>query len=134
MQRRAFGSLVFAFFLLWTMPVKALTASELLASCETLERTWDIQPNGEIRFRVNDGLSCWSYIQAFFDLAYARLRDSDRPNDPFKSPLDTCPPKGISQSQLVRMFLQHARAHTADLHNSAWTMMYSILRQNYPCP
>ena len=112
---RTVGTMLFGVFLFWTMPAAALTASQLLASCETLERTWDVQPNGSIRFQLNDGLSCWGYIQAFFDLSNLKLRSTDRPDDPATNPLEACPPDGIGLSKLVRMFFQYARTHTADL-------------------
>ena len=127
---------LFGFIVLWTLPspATALTASQLLTSCETLERTWSIQPNGSIRFQFNDGLSCWGDVQAFFDLSYVQLKSTDRPNDPFTNPLETCPPNGVSLTQLVRMFLQYAREHTADLHYEASMMMMTVLRQKFPCP
>jgi Rap1a immunity proteins len=124
----------FASFLILPSPARALTASDLLASCELLERTWLIQPDGSIRFALNDGLRCWGYINAFFDMAYFRITYTDRPNDPPVHPIPTCPPKGVSLAQLVRMFLQYARMHPNELHYEAGMMMWTVLAQNFPFP
>jgi hypothetical protein len=93
------------------------SAGDLLASCETLERGWQLQPSGSVNLQKNWGLVCWGYVGAFVDVAGLRA----------------CPPKGVTQTQLVRMFFQYARAHTANLHQPAFVEMTSMLDEKFSC-
>jgi len=116
----------------------ALSAGELLANCEQLERIWIVDGN-RVGFQLNDasaaaaGSKCWGYLNAYLDVAYVVLVDPEKPNDRPTRPLGSCLPKGIGLVQLIRMFLQHARAHPADLHESAYFMLANMLMKNFPC-
>jgi hypothetical protein len=115
----------------------ASTANELLAQCEQLERAWVIrnnemfiQPNVETGTSVDAG-RCLGYVEAFLGLASLHIIE---PNGPETRLIKTCPPKGVSLIQLVRMFLQYARSHPGQLHEQAFFMMNNLLVENFPCP
>jgi hypothetical protein len=116
----------------------ALTGGELLAECEQLERAWVIQGK-DIQIRTGGGTNqisvgkCWGYLEAYFDIAYVSVIDANNPNAPPTHPLNACPPKGVSLTQFIRMFLQKARNNPAQLHEPAFFMLANLLTQSFPC-
>jgi hypothetical protein len=122
-----------------TAQASALTAGELLNQCEQLERNWVIQ-GSTISLRSKPGLDiempawrCYGYLQAYFNLSYVQLTNADDPTAPPLRPLMACPPTGISFTQFVRMFLQEARSHPAELHEEAFFILANLLQKNFPC-
>jgi hypothetical protein len=118
--------------LTWIAPARAdIKGNELLAQCELLEKSWQVQGN-QVGLQYNDGLQCWGYLSAYFDLAYLNLYQVDGTiTKPF--PL-SCPPNGVSQVQFVRMFLQYARNNPSELHHPASMMIMTMLWRSFPCP
>lgn len=119
-------------------PASALTAGELLAQCEQLERMWvikgsDIQINTSRADVMFDAGQCWGFLSAYFELAYWKVSNSENPTAPPTNPLHTCPPKGISSSQMIRMFLQEARNNAGALHQNASLMISNMLVRSFPC-
>jgi Rap1a immunity proteins len=115
-------------------PASALTAGELLAQCEQLERTWVISGTDVQITRPNfDAGQCWGFLSAYFELAYVKLSNTENPTAPPTNPLHTCPPKGISFTQMVRMFLQEARNNAGALHQNASLMIWNMLARSFPC-
>jgi len=120
-------------------PAAAMKTGELLAQCEQLEKVWVIVGN-DVRFRTGSGINevivgrCWGYLNAYFDIAYVSLFNSENPSAPPTRPLGACPPTGVSLTQFVRMFLQKARANPAQLHEDAFSTLRNLLNENFPCP
>jgi hypothetical protein len=107
-------------------PASALTAGELLAQCEQLERSWVIR-GGDVQINIGqldassmlDAGKCWGFLNAYFDLAYVKLFNTENPTAPPTSPLHACPPNGISFTQMIRMFLHEARNNPGALNQDA---------------
>lgn len=136
-MRLCVAIVVTAMFAGASAPTSALTASELLAQCGQLEKTWVIQDDHHVTIRtdVTDAGRCWGYVNAYLDLSYIKLVDPSKPNEKPTRLLEVCPPsKGFNQLQLVRMFLQEARNQQAELHNPAFVMLSNLLTKNFPCP
>jgi Rap1a immunity proteins len=119
-------------------PALALTGNELLAECEQLERAWVIQGK-DVQIRTGGGIDhiavgrCWGYLQAYFEIAYIHLVNSEDPNAAPTRPLNACPPNGVSLTQFIRMFLQKARNNPAQLHQPAFFTLANLLTENFPC-
>jgi len=115
----------------------AITAGELLAQCEQLEKSWVIEGKN-IRIPINDaGVSagkCWGYLSAYHEIAYMRFVDRDDPSAPQTPALRACPPNGIGIVQFIRMFLQKARSNPAELHLPPFVMITKLLIESFPCP
>ena len=120
--------------------VSALTADDLLAKCEQLERTWVIQgdeisvrSSGDHQSTIDAGF-CLGYLEAYFDIAYVQFENLDNPNAEPVRPLRACPPKSVSLVEFIRMFLQTARNNPADLHQPAsFFIILILLNKNFPC-
>ncbi len=117
----------------------ALTAGELLAECEQLERSWVIKGR-DIEIRPLGGASdmmdagrCWGYLDAYFEMAYLQLHNPENPTAPPTNPLNACPPNGVSLTQVIRMFLQQARNSPGALHQTAFFMIQNMLTNTFPC-
>jgi hypothetical protein len=119
-------------------PAAAMKAGDLLAQCEQLERAWVIQGK-DVQIRTGGGIDgvavgkCWGYLNAFFDIAYVSFLNSEDPSAPPTHPLNACPPKGVSLTQFIRMFLQKARNNPAKLHEDALFMVMNLLVESFPC-
>jgi hypothetical protein len=112
---------------------KETTASELLNYCELLERTWTPEAHGA-QLQQNMGIYCWGLLGGFLDVAYIRYQEKD--GDPIYSPLSLmgiCVPSGVGRVQFVRMFLQYAHTHPAELHQGEIFMVVNTLKAGFPC-
>jgi hypothetical protein len=115
----------------------AITAGELLAQCEQLEKVWVIQGNGvsiPITSAGMNGQKCLGYLSAYHEMAYMKWADPDDPDAPPTPVLHACLPKGIDNVQLIRMFLKKARNNPAELHMPPFPMIVSLLIESFPCP
>ena len=109
------------------------TASELLAECDQLEKGWANYPiHGDEVPIVNEYAGqCWGYVRAFFELSYTYVPDPNGKATPLL--ITACPPNNVSVVQYVRMFLQKARNSPAQLHTDAFSMLWGMLIENFPC-
>ena len=109
-----------------------ISTGQLLSYCEQLEKNWQFTGDGKVEIRGGgtDAFRCWSYIEAFYELSYLVLVEEDGTQT---HPVKACPPKGVSLTQLIRMFLQYARSNPGELHWEASLAMLNLLHKNFPC-
>jgi hypothetical protein len=65
-------------------------------------------------------------LNTYLELAYVKESNTE-------GVLHTCPPKGISSTQMIRMFLQEARNNPGALHQDAFIMISNMLVRSFPC-
>lgn len=119
------------------MPAQAsvpLTMGQLLARCSQLEVTDDSQVKlkaASVTTALDAG-KCWGHLEAYLDLATVELSDPNLPNA--THPLGACPPAAqMNFAHMVRMFMEYARSHPADLQQTAAKAVSDMLREKYPC-
>jgi hypothetical protein len=117
----------------------AMTAGELLGQCEQLERNW-VTRGSDVQIDMSDASitfeagQCWGFLNAYFELAYVKLFNTEKPTAPATNPLHACPPNGaLSNTQLIRMFLHEARNNPSELNQGAFFVISNMLVRNYPC-
>jgi hypothetical protein len=106
-------------------PANAMSATDLLQSCEILVR--EARPTGGDRFSLPPGgLMCWYYMEAVQDAIV--LGDENG-----HLVLRVCAPEETDQMQLVRIFVQYARQNPAQLHQSGVWVAQVALSRAFPC-
>jgi hypothetical protein len=124
------------FLLVGHVPASALTAGELLAQCEQLERSWVIRGTSDVEITRPDFFDagrCWGYLAAFFEIGSFRVFNPENPTAPLTNPLHMCLPKGMNSTQVIRMFLQQARNNPGSLHQNAYVVVLNMLTKQFPC-
>ena len=104
---------------------RALSANDLLSSCEVLVRDGQQTVDGKIRFPTT-GQQCWFYMEAVQNMT--TLADDG------VVLLVVCSPPKSTLLQMVRGFTEYARQNPADLHLNASTIAVRALREAFPCP
>jgi hypothetical protein len=106
-------------------PAKALTAEEVLPSCEALIQQLRTLPNGNV-FVANDGFPCWYYFTAMQDLSRASDEGKSRI-------LGVCAPPEGQLTQFIRVFIAYANQHPEQTHLPAAFVALAALRAAFPC-
>ena len=114
--------LVFAALVLTSSPSAAMTAQELMPSCQAVP---DV-PLGAPMILPVAATPCWWYLGAFHDLQGV--------NDvPGASVLGTCPVRATF-TDAARLFVRYVRAHPKVAKERAALGALLALREAYPCP
>jgi hypothetical protein len=51
-----------------------------------------------------------------------------------KGTLQTCPPSGVEEGQLLRIVIKYLQDHAQRLHERHWFLIADALSQAFPCP
>jgi len=110
----------------WQPPsAKALTARELVESCNAVEQSARSAPGDTIDISP-EGLPCWYYISAVQNMS--ALVDSNN-----KRLLAFCPPAKSTTLDFVRAFLRSAeRKSETDVDNPAVPVLQALSKE-FPC-
>jgi hypothetical protein len=103
----------------------AMTAEQLLQSCEVLLRDAKFAPDGRVRV-PSDGMRCWNYMQAIQDVSVI----TDEEMQPL---LGFCAPPNSTLMQFIRIFVEHARRNTGELHQKGASVAQDALGIAFPC-
>jgi hypothetical protein len=69
---------------------------------------------------------CWGAFEVLMRVVYAM--------DPDKTPLmHVCPPGGLKQTQLIKVFLAYANQHPEQLHQEFFLLAMNSLVRAFPC-
>lgn len=107
-----------------------LTVGQLMVRCGQL----DMSESNQVKLRSGsvgaalDAGKCWGHLEAYLDLATIELPG------PRAHALGACPPRDqLNFTQMIQMFLQHARANPAELEKPAALIVANLLAQKFPC-
>ena len=104
---------------------KALTANELVESCNVVEQSAQSAPGDTVDISP-EGLPCWYYMSAVQDMS--ALVDSKN-----ERLLALCPPAESTTLDFVRAFLRSAeRKNETDVNNPAVLVLHALTKA-YPC-
>jgi hypothetical protein len=145
------GVFVVALPLLFSVNIaKAITLGELTRRCEALERFWRVHPSPEGQIAILnqiDPVFCFAYIQGITDLrGLIGFPDNPNPTSCYRTQegkigggwmchaaLGFCLPKGALSTQVLAVFLAHARSHVAQWHEEAWPHFLNAMQIAFPC-
>jgi hypothetical protein len=104
---------------------KALSANELVESCNVVEQSAQSAPGDTVDISP-EGLPCWYYMSAVQDMS--ALVDSKN-----ERLLALCPPAESTTLDFVRAFLRSAeRKNETDVNNPAVLVLHALTKA-YPC-
>jgi Rap1a immunity proteins len=107
---------------------KALTANDILTSCEALLRNF--KPLGGEQMSIpNQGAQCAGYISAFQGLSVL----IENNNDGSGRILKICAPPESTLVQFIRIYVNYAQANPRLLHQDAAELVLAALRKAFPC-
>jgi Rap1a immunity proteins len=111
-------------------PAKAITANDMLPSCEVFLREMKVQNDGQLSF-PREGQRCWYYIMSIQELS--TLAD-DVDHRPIVGALKICAPENSTLTQFLRIFVNYAQSNPDKLHLKASFVAVQALRKAFPCP
>ena len=150
---RATATIVATFTLLFLgQEAKAETLGDMKQQCEQLEDYWRVYPptkeNSLIPDRAGAAI-CFGFMEAIIgltggisipslaasgDLHCARTDEGKIVGGPnCGHTLGICPPKFVSYSQVLAVFLAYARSHAAQWHEDAAPQFQSAMMNAFPC-
>ncbi len=106
------------------VPAQAMTARELLNSCDAALRT--VRGSGASLSIAPAGQRCWNYMEAMQDMAALGDEGGHRL-------LGVCLPEAGRTDALVRTFATYARAHPDELDSRASAVLLYALRHKFSC-
>lgn len=102
------------------------TGEEVLSDCEQTLQGMIVDSSGVKLRRSLEGYRCLGYLRAVQGLVTFT-------DDGVHSVLHACPPSDGTLTQLVRIVVNHGRAHPEQLHKDAATFAVNALRAAFPC-
>jgi hypothetical protein len=103
----------------------AITTEQLLKSCSVVIKAAPAAKSATADIPAA-GLPCWYYMSALQNMS-ALASDSGR------RLLGVCPPADSTLLDFVRIFVQYAREHKADLEENAAAAAFLGLAKTFPC-
>jgi len=107
-----------------------LTVGQLMARCGQL----DVSEHNQVKLRSGsvgaalDAGKCWGHLEAYLDLSTIELPG------PRRHVLGACPPsEQLNFTQMIEMFLEHARNNPSELQKPAALIVANLLAQKFPC-
>ena len=116
--------LTVCFVLLSAFAAQAQSAKEMLGACEVLQRA--MHREGSIVPERADMNRCWGFMEAVQE--YAVLLDRNG-----KTLLNACPLSYTTTADIVKVFIQYARAHPEKLYQNAAAIAYDAMADAFPC-
>jgi len=104
----------------------AQTAGEMLRSCEILQRNAHIEGDSVFLPPDIDARQCWGFMAAVQQ--FSALADQSG-----KPLLNWCTPEDTKQSDIVRIFVDYARAHPDKMNLIAAAVAYNAMADAFPC-
>jgi hypothetical protein len=107
--------------------VSVRSGDDLLNACEAFERNVTVSSDG-INFGRSpaDAFVCYGFMIAVQQLSQAHEQDG-------QMTLSICAPPTSMLTQLIRVFLNYARAHPEELHHSGAQVAIMALQSAFPC-
>lgn len=102
------------------------TAGEMLRSCEILQRNAHIEGSSVFLPPDVDARQCWGFMAAVQQ--FSALADQNG-----KPLLNWCAPEDTKQSDIVRIFVDYARAHPDKVNLIAAAVAYNAMVDAFPC-
>jgi hypothetical protein len=119
-------------FALLTKEAAAVTADELLPSCELLvQQSKPVTPG--TTWVPTEGEKCWDYFEALWDVSLLVDRRSCNSVPCNKPVLGICMSEGVTLRQIVRAFVTAAHQNPGQLNSSAAAIALAALRDAFPC-
>ena len=115
------------------------TLGTMMNNCERLEPYWQEHPPTNNSFTVPDdslAATCAGFMTGFTQALRLVESPNDCPNGfgPNCHPLlHICIPKGVSEDQILAVFLAYARSHPALWHDQATSHFQTALIAAFPC-
>jgi Rap1a immunity proteins len=110
-------------------PAAAASTEEILQSCQIFLRNEKI--DGDTVFVAREGLPCWMYLSAIQDVS---MYSHTMPPDKVAPILGSCLPAESTETQLIRIFVDYAQRHLAQLHKKASYTAILAFAEAFPCP
>lgn len=107
--------------------VQAQTAGEMLKACEIAQRGMHVEGSHVFLPPGADVNQCWGFIEAVQE--YSMLADQDG-----RTLLHACPPEAGMTTQVLRVFIDYARAHPDKMHLPAAAVAFNAMADAFSCP
>jgi len=114
------------------------TAGDMMHDCVKLETFWQRYPPTRERAIIPqdaDAATCYGFILAVWHLAQIFTPDCSKgigaPN--CRPALGICLPQNSSLPQVLAVFLDYARSHSAEWHNPAGGQFYAAMLNAFGC-
>lgn len=104
----------------------AMTGNELLNTCDAFLRDLRILGNDQITY-MPAGKDCWTFLDAVHELVFLYDSKGNRY-------LPVCVPTKVPLTQLIRVFVEHAKRNTGRLHESGGRIAVRSWNEAFPCP
>jgi hypothetical protein len=104
----------------------AQTAGEMLRSCEILQRNAHTEGSSVFLPPDIDARQCWGFMAAVQQ--FSALADQNG-----KPLLNWCVPEDTKQSDIVRIFVDYARAHPDKVNLIAAAVAYNAMADAFLC-
>jgi hypothetical protein len=105
---------------------QAQTAGEMLRSCEILQRNAHTEGSSVFLPPDVDARQCWGFMAAVQQ--FTTLADQNG-----KPLLNSRAPEDTKQSDIVRIFVDYARAHPDKMNLIAAAVAYNAMADAFPC-
>ena len=125
-------TLVLAAALLFAIPLAsaprpASTDSAFTSGNELLQWCGETQDGRQ----ANEKLRCIGFIAGTEEtLEFWKVMNEDS----IPKPLRFCFPDGVTNGQIIKVFVKYLNDHPADLHHSAVTLFMQSQNEAFPCP
>jgi Rap1a immunity proteins len=134
-MRRSIAAAIIALVITLIVGQEAMasqTLEEMKQDCEELDAYWQHDPPSGGSFRIPNKAGaaiCVGYLAAILDLT--GIVEGCPSN--CQRALHICPPKGATLSQVLAVFLAHARSHAEQWHQDASLAILNVLSTTFPC-